>query len=209
MRRRYSEIAGAANRFDRSAVYHNMSGLPVASIQPIGFSDNPSERLAAAFDSHHERLFRLARRLTSNRDDALDLVQETFLRAVRSPRAIPVGLIGEEAWLVRVLINVRRDQWRRTAVRNRHDPEMMASPATAGRQEAAVIARATVWRALDAMAPRRRAVIVMHELEGLTPPAIASLLGVSAVTVRWHLSMGRRDLARLITSRKGGSREDR
>ena len=41
--------------------------------------------------------------------------------------------------------------------------------------------------------PGRRAIVVMHELEGLTPRAIASLLGLSALTVRWHLSMARRD----------------
>ncbi|HEY2152279.1 MAG TPA: RNA polymerase sigma factor [Vicinamibacterales bacterium] len=186
-----------------------MNGLPLASVRPIGLLDDPSERLAAAFDAHQERLFRLARRLTSNRDDALDLVQETFLRAARNPASIPVGLMGEEAWLVRVLINIRRDQWRRTVVRERHDPEMKPSSWSSGHQEDAVIARTTVWRALDALAPRRRAVVVMHELEGLTPPAIASLLGISAVTVRWHLSMGRRDLTRLVTSPKRESHEDR
>jgi DNA-directed RNA polymerase specialized sigma24 family protein len=38
----------------------------------------------------------------------------------------------------------------------------------------------------------------MYELEGVTVPAIARQLGVSAVTVRWHLSMGRRELAAAI-----------
>jgi RNA polymerase sigma factor (sigma-70 family) len=73
-------------------------------------------------------------------------------------------------------------------------------------QEAALIARATIWRALDLLRPRRRAVLVMHELEGLTIPAIASLLGISAITVRWHLSMGRRDLARALKLHVGDSR---
>ena len=55
-------------------------------------------------------------------DDALDLVQETYLKAARSPTSVPLGATSEEAWLVRVLINIRRDQWRQTAVRKRHDP---------------------------------------------------------------------------------------
>jgi DNA-directed RNA polymerase specialized sigma24 family protein len=38
----------------------------------------------------------------------------------------------------------------------------------------------------------------MYELEGATIPAIAKSLGVTAVTVRWHLSVGRRELADLI-----------
>jgi RNA polymerase sigma factor (sigma-70 family) len=75
--------------------------------------------------------------------------------------------------------------------------------------EAALIARATVWRALDVLAPRRRAVIVMSELEGLAIPAIASTLGISAVTVRWHLSRGRRELARILNPQIGETHETR
>jgi hypothetical protein len=37
-------------------------------------------------------------------DDALDLVQDTFLRAARTPRSIPSGFAAEEAWLVPVLV---------------------------------------------------------------------------------------------------------
>jgi DNA-directed RNA polymerase specialized sigma24 family protein len=38
----------------------------------------------------------------------------------------------------------------------------------------------------------------MYEIEGAAIPAIAQLLGLRAVTVRWHLSVGRRELARVI-----------
>jgi len=51
--------------------------------------------------------------------------------------------------------------------------------------------------------PRRRAVVVLYELEGLATSAIASLLGVTAVTVRWHLAMGRRELTRVLTLSTG------
>jgi DNA-directed RNA polymerase specialized sigma24 family protein len=38
----------------------------------------------------------------------------------------------------------------------------------------------------------------MYELEGLAIPAIAKMLGVTAVTVRWHLSIGRREMAQAL-----------
>jgi RNA polymerase sigma factor (sigma-70 family) len=180
-----------------------MNGVPTASVLPVALSGNPADRLAGLFDAHHDRLYRLARRLAPSADDALDLVQETFLKAARSPESVPLGLTSEEAWLVRVLINIRRDQWRKTTVRNRHDRAIGRSTNTDNDHETALIARATVWRALDKLTPRRRAIVIMHELEGLTVPAIASLLGISAITVRWHLSMGRRDLARDLRPRTG------
>jgi RNA polymerase sigma factor (sigma-70 family) len=191
-----------------SAVYEGMNGQPIASALPIAALSSPAERLAALFDAHHDRLYRLARRLSSSADDALDLVQETFLRAARSPMSVPSGFGREEAWLVRVLINIRRDEWRKMAVRTRFHREMCDFATVDTNQEASLIARATVWRALDTLAPRRRAVVVMHELEGLTASAIASILGISAITVRWHLSMAHRDLTRALTLQMGASDED-
>jgi RNA polymerase sigma-70 factor, ECF subfamily len=181
-----------------------MSEQPVANTLPTAAPAH-ADRLSSLFEAHSDRLYRLARRLAPSADDALDLVQETFLKAARSPNAIPCGPSDEEAWLVRVVINIRRDQWRREAVRRRFD----LSPPTviAADQERQLLARTIVWRGLDALSPRRRAAVIMYELEGLTVPAIASLLGVRAVTVRWHLSRGRRELTRQIRLISGGSDE--
>ena len=77
--------------------------LPVVAGDPI-------ERLESLFDAHFDRLYGLARRLAPSADDALDLVQETFLKATRFPKSIPDATAEQEAWLVRVLINIRRDQ---------------------------------------------------------------------------------------------------
>jgi RNA polymerase sigma-70 factor (ECF subfamily) len=177
---------------------------------PVVVAGDPTERLAFLFDVHYDRLYRLARRLASSADDALDLVQETFLKAARFPKSIPVGASNEEAWLVRVLINIRRDQWRKTSVRERHDKAAFGGSHSAsggGNPEAALIARTAVWQALNVLPPRRRAIVVMYELEELAVPTIASLLGISAITVRWHLSMGRRDLARALRASIGGTHE--
>ena len=170
-----------------------MNGQSFAGGLPLDLAAAPSDRLASLFDAHHDRLYRLARRLAPSKDDALDLVQETFLKAARSPQSIPAGYSQEEAWLVRVLINIQRDQWRKKAIRDRHDEA--GPPAGASDPEAALIAENMVWQALDVLPPRRRAIVVMYELEGLAIPAIAALLGITGVTVRWHLSAARRELA--------------
>ena len=154
--------------------------------------------LAALFDAHHRRLYSLASRMCRTRDDARDCVQETFLRAARHPGSVPVGASSEEAWLVRVLINICRDGWRRQAVRNqahvdpeRHDPG----------HEDAVIARSLVQMALDRLPPRRRAILVLYEIDGTGIAEIARLLGIAPVTVRWHLSRGRTQMAAILKGR--------
>jgi RNA polymerase sigma factor (sigma-70 family) len=182
-------------------VWRDMTGqaiaMPAAADRPI--EDLPA-RLGALFDAHHQRLYRLARRMSGS-EDARDMVQETFLRAARSPTSVPEGTPNEEAWLVRVLINICRDRWRRMAVQRQGlrtgEFDRALQPSN---PEPAIIARALVQRALAQLPPRRRAILVMYELEGCTIPAIARLLGVSAVTVRWHLSTGRREMARVLES---------
>lgn len=152
------------------------------------------ERLGRLFDAHHQRLYRLARRLSGDAEEARDLVQEAFLRAARRPAAVPGGDTAGEAWLVRVLVNLCRDRYRRSAVRRR-SRDRLPLPAAPPDPAAAAVARATVQSALGELPPRRRAVVVLSELEELPTAEIARLLGVTPVTVRWHLAAGRRQLA--------------
>jgi RNA polymerase sigma-70 factor (ECF subfamily) len=176
-----------------------MTGEAIVMAGAAGRSrDDVAGRLGGLFDTHHHRLYRLARRLSRSSEDARDLVQDTFLRAARSPGSIPDGTASEEAWLVRVLINLCRDRWRKAGVRTRARSYEVPGDVSFDNPESAVLARAMVWRALERLPPRRRAAIVMYELEGATIPAIAKLLGVTAVTVRWHLSRGRRELANVL-----------
>jgi RNA polymerase sigma-70 factor (ECF subfamily) len=158
-------------------------------------------RLGALFDQHHQRLYRLARRLSRSAEDARDLVQETFLRAARHVARVPSGAGHEEAWLVRVLINVARDRWRQAAVRQRSAADLVAGSPEPSGTESAMLAKSIIWQALQRLPPRRRAILVLYEIEGATIPSIARLLGVAAVTVRWHLSIGRRELAAAVEGR--------
>jgi len=180
-----------------------MNGPAMAHVLPVVRSGTADDRLAELFEDHHDRLFRLARRLTLRRDDALDLVQETFLRVARRPSSIPTGSADEEAWLVRILMNIQRDCRRRAVVRERHDA-LRYSVASTDSPEAALVARATIWRALDVLPPRRRAVLVLYELEERSTAEIAGLFGITRMTVRWHVSKARRDLARALRSGTGG-----
>jgi RNA polymerase sigma factor (sigma-70 family) len=105
------------------------------------------------------------------------------------------------------LVNLPRDQWRREAVRRRHKWAQSNAAIARATPESAYVARTDVWRAFDVLSPRRRAILVMYELDGMSATAIASLLGISTVTVRWHLSRGRRELARLLDTHAGAEDE--
>ncbi len=152
-----------------------------------------NDRLAVLYDLHHARLFRFALRLSRDDEEAKDLVQDAFIRAASA--SVPRDDAAAGAWLVRIVANLARDRWRRRRVREAvrhllgresHDPQP------------ALDAAATVRAALASLPPRQRAVIVLHHLEGEPVAAIAAILGVAKVTVRWHLSAARKRLQEIL-----------
>jgi len=58
-----------------------------------------------------------------------------------------------------------------------------------------MVARAAIRAALVRLPARRRAAVVLHELEGLPVKEVARVLGIARVTVRWHLMAAHKDLA--------------
>jgi DNA-directed RNA polymerase specialized sigma24 family protein len=54
-----------------------MDGL-LLNVLPVAARSSPSDRLAALFEAHHDRLYRPARRLPRSADDELNLVQQAF-----------------------------------------------------------------------------------------------------------------------------------
>ena len=157
-----------------------------------------ADRVAELFDRLHDSLYRLARRLSRDPEEARDLVQEAFLRAAREPANIPAGDGDEEAWLTRVLVNLCRDRHRRLAVRRRAPLHDVLNPPRSADPENRAVARDAVQFALQRLPPRRRAVLVLCDLEERTTAEVARRLGLAKVTVRWHLAAARKDVAHTL-----------
>src|SRR5580765_1282833 len=114
------------------------------------------------FHLHHARLYRLALRMTWRGDDARDLVQESFLRAIEHP--LPDDPVAAERWLVRVLVNLCRDRHRRGLVRRAHADEARRDDEPTRGSDPGV--DAAVRDAVAQLPVRQRAVVVLHEIEG-------------------------------------------
>jgi len=137
------------------------------------------------------------------------LVQDTFVRAAGHLARMPVDGSGQEAWLVRVLINLVKDLGRRAAVREQAHAGMqrdggdgIAVPPDRSVREASLVARETVRIALAQLPAKRRAVVVLAMLEEHSTAEVARLLGMRPVTVRWHLSRARIALADFLDGSK-------
>ena len=149
----------------------------------------------AAFEllmRQYERLvLGTALRVSGNLPDAQDVSQEVFLKLYRN-----LGKVAEPgltAWLYRVTVNACHD------VRRRRRPETPledAGPlaAVGNDPEQAVTAaerRRAVGLSLRMLPEKERAAVVLRDLEGLSTPEVARVLGSSEATVRSQISKAR------------------
>jgi RNA polymerase sigma-70 factor (ECF subfamily) len=154
---------------------------------------------ADAFDllvrRHLPRARLVARRLMQDPDDADDLVQDGFLRALEKIATFDLAR-PFEPWFTRLLVNLGLDLRRRQTVRRteRHDPETFPGGASPAREAERSELRDSLTRALEKLPERQRLIVSLFEIDGHSTEEVASMLKVSQVTVRWHLHQARKSL---------------
>nr|WP_245993211.1 RNA polymerase sigma factor SigE [Xylanimonas allomyrinae] len=156
---------------------------------------------------HSARVYRLAYRLTGNRQDAEDLTQETFLRVFRSLSGYTPGTF--EGWLHRITTNLFLDSVRR-AKRVRmdamgDDAAHVVDDDDRGRPERGfehAHLDHDVQAALGRLRPEYRAAVVLCDIEGLSYEEIAVTLGVKLGTVRSRIHRARAQLRTDLAHRR-------
>jgi len=151
---------------------------------------------------HLDLLYRTALRLTHDRVEADDLVQETWLRALRHFDQFDPGS-NCRAWLVTILRNAFLNRLRRRG-RERLESDMTGERGDSAPFEDSAIERSTpeeeffqtvfhgdVERALKSLSPAFQQVIVLADLEGFTYKEIAQVLHCPIGTVMSRLSRAR------------------
>jgi RNA polymerase sigma-70 factor (ECF subfamily) len=140
--------------------------------------------------------------MTGPSADLEDIVQEVFLQVHRSIRDFR-GQSKLTTWLHRVTVNVVLMHRRAAKSRPRlvgPEPEDARSDGRLGPEDdVARLQRVRAFRrALDRLAEKKRTAFVLHELEGLSPAEISTIVGAPVLTVRTRLFYARRELSRLL-----------
>jgi len=158
---------------------------------------------ATAYDAlvrrHLARATSIARRLLGNVEDAEDLVQEAFVRALdRIATFDPTRAFAP--WFYRLLINAGLNARKARALRAA-EPEQREL-ASRGASPLELTERREIRErfaaALAALPPRQRLVVSMFEVDGLSTAEIADALGISRETVRWHHHQARHSLRKAL-----------
>lgn len=163
--------------------------------------DRPFD-LAEQVTRHRDAIYRYIRRIVRDASEAEDLTQDTLLRAHEK-----LATLEDEtrltAWLYRIATHLCYDRFRSAAHRHRPasldggigeppGPHPQASQSTAGPRLDLALEQeemgACVRTYLDGLSDSYRAVIMLHDVQGLTNARIAEMLGTTldAVKIKLH-----------------------
>ena len=141
----------------------------------------------------------LCLRYTRNEEDAVEVLNDGFLKAFLQIAQYDAAMASFYTWLRRIMINTAIDSLRRH--HSYHDMD-----AISGAHEEAHIENEAVQklggedllRIIRQLPPATRLVFNLYIIDGFDHKEIASLLQISEGTSRWHLSEARRQLKIII-----------
>lgn len=153
---------------------------------------------------YQDRLYNTVYRLVGNADDALDVVQESFLHAYQALD----GFKGDAqffTWLYRIAVNTaisHKRKQRVPAVRLAPGDDDEPADRSEVSQPGLALERAEeerrIQEALGRLSPEHRAVLILKEIEGQKYEAIADILGVPIGTIRSRLHRARLELREVL-----------
>jgi RNA polymerase sigma-70 factor (ECF subfamily) len=154
---------------------------------------------------HQRMVYSLALHLLQDRDEALDLSQEVFLRVFRTLSSFR-GQSALRTWIYRIVINQARNRqrWWRRRYRSSQvslDDHLQQfgdveskTEVLPDRQLASKETSARIWQALDRLPFDQRTALILREIDGLRYDEIAFSLGVAVGTVKSRLTRARQSL---------------
>jgi len=186
--------------------------------QPAQESQEELIRLAQSGDeSAYKRLYEkycrlvytLAYQMVGNHTDADEIVQETFIRVFKNLHRLR-SIASFTSWLYQIATNLsidlRKVRTRRRTLTLDEKPDYMSafelSTSRHVRNPSQVLENQElleqITTAVDDLPAQQKAVILLHEVEGLSKKVISGILKCSLVTVRTNLHHARKKLRRTL-----------
>ena len=161
-----------------------------------------TDRITNAFTTLREQMLSLAERITGNRDDAADAVQDAFVKLWQQPQRYETDRHAKGAGMTTVR-NLSIDKARRNA----HLADVPVEQVPDLIEETNADERTQVYQQVrriidNELSPKQRAIIDMREMEGLEFDDIAARLGMTAANVRVELSRARKKVREIYRNQK-------
>lgn len=158
---------------------------------------------------YEKGVYNLALRMSGNREDALDISQEAFLKVYRSLSAFR-GDSKFSVWLYRIVSNTCLDYLRIRKRRNEvplsvendegetEEPDIPDDSFDPQKLLERKITRQALRRGLDSLPEDQRKILILREVQGMSYEEIASILSIESGTVKSRIFRARKKLCAFL-----------
>jgi RNA polymerase sigma-70 factor (ECF subfamily) len=162
------------------------------------------EALKEIYDKYHKKVYRIAYGVVRQREDALDIVQEVFIKLFRSIKNFQ-GRSHFYTYLYRMVMNTAIDHARKSGKKfaSSLDEEGSFEPSDGVEKgpERVFLQKELeerVKRAMDKLPAEQKAALIFRDMEGLSYQEMAEAMGCSIGTVMSRLHYGRKKMQELL-----------
>ncbi|MFP4636530.1 MAG: SigE family RNA polymerase sigma factor [Nitriliruptoraceae bacterium] len=177
-----------------------------AEVSTLGLTSVQQDDFAAVFNQHHRSAVRLAYLLTSDADQAEDVVSEAFAKVYRRWRKGGIRDVG--AYVRRAVANEANSRLRRRYLERARSQHRSGDDRGVRSVDDHAAESDEVWQALSRLPERQRIAVVLRYFEDLSEAEVADVLGVSVGTVKSQVSRGLSRLEELLAAHRGAVHQE-
>ncbi len=160
----------------------------------MGRAPKSENGISAVYVKYSDMLYRIALMQIGNPDDAMDAVQDVFLKYIKK-NLIFSSDEHEKAWFIRAVINRCRDIYRKNVLRSHEDISVAENLVYS---EHFSENHRELLELTEQLPEKIKTVIVLHYLEDMSIDNIAKTLKISVSAVKMRLLRGRESLKLLL-----------
>lgn len=152
------------------------------------------------YEDYYGSMLPICMRYTNNREDALDVLHEGFIKIFKNISKYKPGT-SLSSWIRRIMVNTAIDYYRKMSRRRTEDLDAVFDVSSSEPDAISKLSAQEIIDALQKLTPAYRTVFNMYVIEGFPHKEIANILGITESTSRSNLVKARNKLKVILKAR--------
>ncbi|WP_235298736.1 RNA polymerase sigma factor [Portibacter marinus] len=152
------------------------------------------------YEDYYGTMMPLCMRYTNNREDALDVLHEGFIKVFKNVNKYKPGT-SLNSWIKRIMVNTSIDYYRKMSRRRTEDLDTVYDASTTEPDAISEMSAQEIIDALQLLTPAYRTVFNLYVIEGYPHKEIASILSITESTSRSNLVKARTKLKKILLAK--------